>query len=304
MLACSSSLGQLAGALARAQLQLTNPQKTLTATLDQPGRAGSRQTYRYAPLSSGLEIIRKALGEQEIAVLQTTSVAQGREALELTTTLVHVSGEWVASTWPVCRVCDVSDPKLMGAALTYARRYSLFALVGITGEDDLDAPEIGGSADRGQVAREQQRSRVTPVPFHAAGPWDIRDKPLARVRGRVTSTTQARMSCSAPSPRVEQTLPTVSASDLLVRLEAVEDEAVLLHWASDALAVRHTMAETERSALDQAFFRRAAAVGLDPEMLCAFPVPEETSTGALTSSPAPLIPSPTPAGGPDAQATL
>jgi hypothetical protein len=45
--------------------------------------------------------------------------------------------------WPVCPVSETSAPHRMGAALTYARRYALFTLVGIAGEDDLDAPDLG-----------------------------------------------------------------------------------------------------------------------------------------------------------------
>jgi hypothetical protein len=262
MLPCSESLGQLAGALARAQLQLTNPLKTLTATLDQPGRGGSRQTYRYAPLSSGLEIIRKALGEQEIAVLQTTSVDQGREALELTTTLVHGSGEWVATTWPVCRVCDVSDPKLMGAALTYARRYSLFALVGIAGEDDLDAPEIGGSAGHGRAAGDEHEQPVSWTVIHAPrGRRACGGKPLSHVRGRVHGPPSTEAPSPAPGVQAENSSLSVSASDLLAGLEAVQDEAGLLQWVRDAMPLRVTLDASERASLDQAFLRRAEAFG-------------------------------------------
>jgi hypothetical protein len=56
----------------------------------------------------------------------------------LTTTLAHASGEWIASDWPVCPIAETANPQSMGAALTYARRYALFTLVGIAGEDDLD----------------------------------------------------------------------------------------------------------------------------------------------------------------------
>ena len=60
----------------------------------------------------------------------------------LTTMLVHSSGEWMSSEWPVCPVRETDAPHRMGAALTYARRYALFTLVGIAGEDDLDAPDL------------------------------------------------------------------------------------------------------------------------------------------------------------------
>jgi hypothetical protein len=51
-----------------------------------------------------------------------------------------------SALWPVCRTADMTNPKLMGAALTYARRYGLFTLVGIAGEDDLDAAALGPDA--------------------------------------------------------------------------------------------------------------------------------------------------------------
>ena len=56
--------------------------------------------------------------------------------------LAHSSGEWIASDWPVCAISETATPHRMGAALTYARRYALFTLVGIAGEDDLDAPDL------------------------------------------------------------------------------------------------------------------------------------------------------------------
>ncbi|WP_244608181.1 ERF family protein [Bradyrhizobium algeriense] len=56
--------------------------------------------------------------------------------------LAHSSGEWISSVWPVCASKDTEALHRIGAALTYAQRYALFALVGIAGEDDLDAPDI------------------------------------------------------------------------------------------------------------------------------------------------------------------
>src|SRR2546421_4473588 len=93
-----------------------------------------------APLSSGLDIVRKTLGQHEIATVQTTAIDQPSGMVNLTTTLAHASGEWIASDWPVCPIAETANPQRMGAALTYARRYALFTLVGIAGEDDRDAP--------------------------------------------------------------------------------------------------------------------------------------------------------------------
>ena len=138
----SETIGALAGALAKAQIHLVNPEKSLVATIREDGPRGRERTFRYAPLSSGLEIVRKVLGQHEIATVQTTSIDQGAGLVNLTTVLAHASGEWIASDWPVCPVADTASPRRMGAALTYARRYALFALVGIAGEDDVDAPDL------------------------------------------------------------------------------------------------------------------------------------------------------------------
>ena len=137
----SPSIASLAAALAKAQAELVNPEKSLTATIRSEGRSGSDQTFRYAPLSSGLDIVRKTLGQHEIATVQTTAIDQGAGVVNLTTVLAHASGEWIASDWPVCAVADTATPHRIGAALTYARRYALFTLVGIAGEDDVDAPD-------------------------------------------------------------------------------------------------------------------------------------------------------------------
>src|SRR6266498_1195000 len=138
----SESVAALASALAKAQAELVNPEKSLTATI-RSGRPGEgERSFRYAPLSSGLDIVRKTLGQHEIATVQTTAIDQTAGMVNLTTTLAHASGEWIASDWPVCPIAETANPQRMGAALTYARRYALFTLVGIAGEDNLDAPDL------------------------------------------------------------------------------------------------------------------------------------------------------------------
>src|SRR3954454_4998450 len=157
----SETIGNIAGALAKAQTELVNPEKVLTATIQSPFPREGQRTFRYASLSSGLDIVRKCLGQHEIATVQATAIDRDTGLVKLTTTLVHASGEWMASDWPVCPVSDTAAPHRMGAALTYARRYALFTLVGIAGEDDLDAPDLqkldGGAAP---VATDNQSERL------------------------------------------------------------------------------------------------------------------------------------------------
>jgi hypothetical protein len=138
----SETIGAIATALAKAQIELNNPEKSLTATIQSPFPREGNRTFRYASLSSGLDLIRKSLGRQEIATVQTTSIDDAARLIRLTTVLAHASGEWISSDWPVCPVSETAAPQRVGAALTYARRYALFTLVGIAGEDDLDAPGL------------------------------------------------------------------------------------------------------------------------------------------------------------------
>src|SRR5262252_7800657 len=137
----SETIGTIAAALAKAQAQLVNPEKSLVGMIRSEG-SGADRAFRYAPLSSGLDIVRKTLSQDEIATVQTTSIDESAGIVRLSTVLAHASGEWIASDWPVCTISETAAPHRMGAALTYARRYALFALVGIAGEDDLDAPDL------------------------------------------------------------------------------------------------------------------------------------------------------------------
>ena len=190
----SKTIASLAAALAKAQVELVNPEKSLTATIQSTSRAD--QTFRYAPLSSGLDIVRKTLGQHEIATVQTTSVDQTGGTINLTTVLAHASGEWIASDWPVCAISETAHRR--GAALTYARRYALFTLVGIAGEDDLDAPDLpmnqtsgseklseynNGRLNGGQPkpSRREHRSRSTKSILAPAASAELRDRLIAEV---------------------------------------------------------------------------------------------------------------------------
>ena len=167
----SDTIATIAAALAKAQVELTNPEKSLVATIRSPFPREADRTFRYAPLSSGLDIVRKSLGRHEIATIQATGIEKQAGLLRLTTVLAHSSGEWVSSEWPVCQISDIASAQRMGAALTYARRYALFTLVGIAGEDDLDAPDLGAApmpaaelpgpgADHGQASEWESHASV------------------------------------------------------------------------------------------------------------------------------------------------
>jgi hypothetical protein len=122
---CSESIGCIAGALAKAQAELVNPEKSLSGMITVSGAGGGERAFRYAPLSAGLEIIRTILGKHEIATLQTTAIDTAAGLVRLTTVLAHPRGNGFTQTGPVCPVGETASPRRMGAALTYARRYAL-----------------------------------------------------------------------------------------------------------------------------------------------------------------------------------
>src|SRR3979409_518590 len=125
----SESIGSIAGALAKAQTELANPEKLLTATIRSPIPPGAERSFRYASLSSGLDLVRKSLGRHEIATVQTTSIDEAAGIIRLTTTLAHSSGEWVSSDWPVCPVDERATPHRVGGALTQPPASQPFPLV-------------------------------------------------------------------------------------------------------------------------------------------------------------------------------
>jgi hypothetical protein len=239
----SETVAALASALAKAQAELVNPEKSLTATI-RTGRAGEgERSFRYAPLSSGLDIVRKTLGQHEIATLQTTAIDQTAGMVNLTTTLAHASGEWIASDWPVCPIAETANPQRMGAALTYARRYALFTLVGIAGEDDLDAPDL---CDR----------TPSPSPSAADRPFRPRDHqsplpPRMPCNGRVRGGTKGE------SPMVLD--PDQSATlreRLLIELGHIRSADLAAGWAREALSAKNSLTAADAKLVEDAFERR------------------------------------------------
>src|SRR3984957_10374879 len=182
----SQTIGAIAGALAKAQGELANPEKSLTATIRSANPRESDRTFRYAALSTGLDIVRKALGRHEIAIVQHTAIDVEAGGIRLTTGLAHSSGEWLSSEWPVCALSETAAPRRMGASLTYARRYALFALVGIAGEDDLDAPDLDMPPQTGNgepSAFDEWRPSKGPVPNgHAGQDWALNGPNLTNRR--------------------------------------------------------------------------------------------------------------------------
>ncbi len=250
----SDRIGALAAALAKAQAEIANPEKSLTATILSPfPREGSR-TFRYAPLSSGLDLVRKCLGQHEIATVQTTAIDSDSGLIRLTTTLVHASGEWVSSDWPVCPVSETAAPHRLGAALTYARRYALFTLVGIAGEDDLDAPDLPVAA----VSSEAQKNPSRPEQGRSG-----LDQPAIELKpGRPAQASERRLRTEKAKPA---SLPPDASENLrhqlIAELEQLRNPEALATWAQRALPLKNQLATTDAQTVEAAFAARLSQLG-------------------------------------------
>jgi hypothetical protein len=244
----SETIGAIAGALAKAQAELTNPEKSLVATIRASSPRDTDQTFRYAALSSGLDIVRKALGGHEIATVQTTAIDNEAGLIRLTTTLAHSSGEWMSSEWPVCAVTETAAPRRMGAALTYARRYALFTLVGIAGEDDLDAPDLGVGAN----------ARSAPdAGLEIQGPT----KPAADERPLVPSDPSSRGKVVRP-PRIVLAADQSAAlrDRLVVELCDLTSADEAAEWVHANLPAKNTLASVDAALVEAAFRDRLATI--------------------------------------------
>jgi hypothetical protein len=242
----SESMGTIAAALAKAQLELTNPAKSLVGTLPGMTPNGDR-SFRYAPLSSGLDLVRKSLGRHEIATVQTTAIDDTAGIVRLTTVLAHASGEWISSEWPVCAVSDTDVPQRMGAALTYARRHSLFALVGIAGEDDLDAPEL--PVTRNTQGQDRAREGVASAKINGS-------------RASVGSSSSIRKySSPAPRPLLAAAESAVVRDRLLSNLALFEALDPLLAWARLILPEKNALAQEDARTIEAAFEAKIAVLG-------------------------------------------
>jgi hypothetical protein len=248
----SETIGTIAAALAKAQARLVNPEKSLVGTIRSEG-SGADRSFRYAPLSSGLDIVRKTLSQHEIATVQTTSIDETAGIVRLSTVLAHASGEWIASDWPVCAISETAMPHRMGAALTYARRYALFTLVGIAGEDHLDAADL----------------------LSPAGPQTKADNPSRNKKDRfnggqgqsIAQGSGGQRTKPGPSPSRPKLEPGVSAAlreQLTTELGAISSAEEAATWAHRVMGTKNTLSAADAEIVERAFQARLAIVSGPP----------------------------------------
>jgi hypothetical protein len=251
----SDSIGTIAAALAKAQAQLVNPEKSLVATIRSDEANGSERSFRYAPLSTGLDIVRKTLSQHEIATVQATSIDDSVGIVRLSTVLAHASGEWIASDWPVCATTETVAPHRMGAALTYARRYALFTLVGIAGEDDLDAPDL--------IAPTTPTSKVNRAVSNKKD----------HLNGGQDQQSSAKRRLKVSPPLLEPEASGALRNQLIIELESLSSADEAANWAHRVLGKKNTLIEADAVRVEQAFQARLAVLFAKP--LNEIPQPDE-----------------------------
>jgi hypothetical protein len=229
----SDTIATIAAALAKAQVELTNPEKSLVGTIRSPFPREPDRTFRYAPLSSGLDIIRKSLGRHEIATIQAMEIDKEAGLLRLTTVLAHSSGEWISSEWPVCQIADIASAQRVGAALTYARRYALFALVGIAGEDDLGAPDLGADPN---PAAEAPRG----------GQWN-----------RAAASTGSPLARSILGEQLSASL----RESLIQQMAAINSAEQAAAWAHRNMRAKNSLTAADAKIVEELFQARLSAIG-------------------------------------------
>ena len=297
----SETIGAIAAALAKAQAELTNPEKSLTATIRASNPRDHDQTFRYAALASGLDIVRKALGGHEIATVQATAIDKEAGLIRLTTTLAHASGEWLSSEWPVCPIAETAAPRRMGAALTYARRYALFTLVGIAGEDDLDAPDLNlkveailkreapakgsgtGSTRKAETAwlepeqtetAESAEAKAEPDALPAIlpkGPWN-------GSRKGASSEVRIRMNVEESAAQSDR---------LIADLAQFQSEDEAADWVYKNMPLKNKLTAADAVLVEAAFRKRLALIDAETSAIESGPPPSAGSGATELNEPLP-----------------
>jgi hypothetical protein len=161
-------------------------------------------------------------------------------------------GEWIASDWPVCATSETATPHRMGAALTYARRYALFTLVGIAGEDDIDAPDLGAPIP-------EAASGVGCPTIKTEGVNGHRSQSLQQQRAKESAATQreARPPAS-PADMLDPSASSILRDRLVAELAGIDSTEEAAIWAHRVLRAKGTLVAADAKHVEDCFKRRLA----------------------------------------------
>ena len=178
--------------------------------------------------------------------------------IRLTTVLAHSSGGWVSSDWPVCPASETASPHRMGTALTYARRYALFTLVGIAGEDDMDAPRLEAPTAR----RKRELGNEQP----SASENGHNNRPMSAVdRSKSALAAPQSVLDAERSNRLKDALIAE-----IVQLGSAEDVTL---WVQRSLPIKNTLTAADATAVERAFAERLS--GFDQAQSDPLPAPKD-----------------------------
>ena len=139
----SENINEIAAALSKAQIDVEAAEED---------KKNPHFKSTYASLYSIWCACKKALNQNGLSVTQTTSIEA--DILMMHTILMHSSGQWIRSKTPVSAA--KMTPQAIGSAITYMRRYSLAAIVGVAPGDDDD----GNAAEDKTPTREMMPVRI------------------------------------------------------------------------------------------------------------------------------------------------
>jgi len=145
----SSSIGELMAALAKAQGEIVSGIKN---------KSNPFFKSKFLDLAAVWEVIRKPLSSHGLSVVQT--VEGTTEQLYLLTILGHSSGQWIKSKMPLILV--KKTPQEMGSSISYSRRYSLMALIGVCAEDEDDDGEAATKPHRKESKKQENGNPPEP----------------------------------------------------------------------------------------------------------------------------------------------
>jgi len=163
MVIMSPSFGKIAGALAKAQGAFVSPKKDRTVTVKT--RDNREYKFSYATLDAIMGSVRAPLAENAIAIVQlVVPTPDGKYVLR--TMILHESGEYIGTETPLL-VAERSN-QAFGSALTYMRRYTLSALLGVVADEDDDANTADGNTATPATPRQPVQRPVAQKPASAA----------------------------------------------------------------------------------------------------------------------------------------
>ena len=183
---------------------------------------------RYAPLPAIVEMLRPILAKHELAIMQTFTPHEGESVL-LSTTLLHSSGQWLGGVLSV--PVKKADPQAVGSAITYGRRYSLSALLGVVSDDDDDGNAAADATERAEASQPRPQQRPSAAIADAGmdaefGTWHGRLLSCEKTEGEKNGKPWTRYALKCPDSPIFSTFDTTDGD----KAETLVGEPVQIAW--------------------------------------------------------------------------